>query len=360
MSATMPTRVSALAGGLLAGLSILFCAASVSAQDPQSWQRSGDPRYQQSDDIYRPPYDSRRYDDPRRSDAYSPSRDAPNDAYSPRTAQPKLFERDPNAPSYGSPAPSRNDAYQPPRAAQGYGQPYYPPQPSPGYGQPYPNQAREGYGQTYASPPPRGQYGQPYTPGPDQAYDSDPQYRGYGPPPGDDRYSGPPRYDNGNGSGTYSSNEILSAGHSFFGSVSKGLASVVEYAFKNQGRPNGYILGQDAGGAFVAGLRYGEGTLYTKDAGTHRVYWQGPSIGYDLGAEGSKVMVLVYNLADPQEIYQRFGGVDGSAYIVGGVGLTFQKSGEVIVAPIRAGVGLRLGANIGYLKYTREPTWNPF
>ena len=138
------------------------------------------------------------------------------------------------------------------------------------------------------------------------------------------------------------------------------MASVIEYAFQQQGRPNGYILGQDAGGAFVAGLRYGEGTLYTRDAGTHRVYWQGPSIGWDAGAAGSKVMVLIYNLRDPEEIYQRFGGVDGSAYVVGGVGLTFQKSGDVVAAPIRAGVGLRLGANIGYLKYTRTPTWNPF
>ncbi len=152
----------------------------------------------------------------------------------------------------------------------------------------------------------------------------------------------------------------MEAGHGFFGSVSKGLASVVEYVFQKQGRPNGYILGQDAGGAFVAGLRYGEGILYTKDAGSHRVYWQGPSIGYDAGAEGSKVLMLVYNLRDPEEIYQRFGGVDGSAYLVGGLGVTFQKSAHVIVAPIRSGVGLRLGANIGYLKYTRRPTWNPF
>ena len=100
----------------------------------------------------------------------------------------------------------------------------------------------------------------------------------------------------------------LDAGHRFFGTVTKGLAEVVEYAFQQQGRPNGYILGQDAGGAFVAGLRYGEGTLYTKDAGSHRVYWQGPSIGYDVGGDGSKVMVLVYNLRDPADIYQRFGG----------------------------------------------------
>jgi len=134
----------------------------------------------------------------------------------------------------------------------------------------------------------------------------------------------------------------------------------VEYAFQQQGRPNGYILGQDAGGAFIAGLRYGEGILYTKDAGTHRLYWQGPSIGYDMGGDGSKVMVLVYNLRDPSDIYNRFGGVDGSAYVVGGVGLTIQKNGDIVTAPIRTGVGLRLGANVGYLKYTPYPTWNPF
>lgn len=181
---------------------------------------------------------------------------------------------------------------------------------------------------------------------------------GYGEPyhaPGE--YDGPPpeRADD-----TYSEGEILRAGHSFFGSVSKGLASVIEHAFAKQGRPNGYILGEDAGGAFVAGLRYGEGTLYTKDAGVHKVFWQGPSVGYDFGGEGSKTMVLVYNLRDPSQIYHRFAGVQGSAYLVGGVGIQFQTYGNVTLAPIRAGIGLRLGANIGYLKYTRSPTWNPF
>jgi hypothetical protein len=160
--------------------------------------------------------------------------------------------------------------------------------------------------------------------------------------------------------GTYSMREIIGAGHGFFGSISQGLASVIEYAFKTKGRPNGYILGEDVGGAFVAGLRYGQGRLYTRDAGTHKVYWQGPSIGYDAGAEGSKVMVLVYNLRDIGDLYERFGGVAGSAYVVGGVGLTFQQRDDVVLAPIRAGVGLRLGANVGYLKYTRRPTWNPF
>ncbi|MFA5901227.1 MAG: DUF1134 domain-containing protein [Hyphomicrobium sp.] len=183
-------------------------------------------------------------------------------------------------------------------------------------------------------------YGEPYH-APGEAYDDG---RGGGPPPGD----------------TYSQNEIIGAGEHFFGSVSKGLASVVEYAFRKSGRPNGYILGTDGGGAFVAGLRYGEGTLYTKDAGSHRVYWQGPSIGYDFGGEGSKTMVLVYNLQDPAQIYERYAGVQGSAYIVGGVGIQFQTHGNVTLAPIRSGIGLRLGANIGYLKYTRTPTWNPF
>lgn len=159
---------------------------------------------------------------------------------------------------------------------------------------------------------------------------------------------------------TYSSNEILGAGHRFFGNISRGLASVVEYAFSRQGRPNGYILGEEAGGAVIAGVRYGEGTLYTKFDGVHKVYWQGPSVGYDLGAEGSKTLILVYNLLHVDQIYARFGGIDGSAYLVGGAGITFQRHDGVTLAPIRSGVGLRLGANVGYLKYTREPTWNPF
>jgi hypothetical protein len=160
--------------------------------------------------------------------------------------------------------------------------------------------------------------------------------------------------------GTFSTEEIKQAGHNFFGKVTIGFASVVEYAFQRAGRPNGYILGEEAGGAFVAGLRYGEGTLFTKDAGTHRVYWQGPSLGYDFGAEGSKTMVLVYDLRSPGELFNTFAGLDGSAYLIGGVGITFLSRDHVVLAPIRSGIGLRLGANVGYLKYTREPTWNPF
>ena len=173
--------------------------------------------------------------------------------------------------------------------------------------------------------------------------------------PGSEAYVPPPR-----SGGTFGVDEIKDAGHRFFGSVSMGMAQAIEYTFQRAGRPNGYILGEEAGGAIIAGLRYGEGTLYTKDAGEHRLYWQGPSIGYDLGAEGSKTMVLVYDLRSPGEIYSAFVGVDGSAYLVGGVGVTFLADSHVILAPIRSGLGLRLGANIGYLKYTREPTWNPF
>jgi hypothetical protein len=135
---------------------------------------------------------------------------------------------------------------------------------------------------------------------------------------------------------------------------------VIEYAFQRAGRPNGYILGEEAGGAFIAGLRYGEGTLYTKDAGVHKVYWQGPSVGYDFGADGSKTMVLVYDLQSPGEIFNTFGGIDGSAYFIGGVGITFLSRDHVTLAPISSGIGLRLGANLGYLKYTQQPTWNPF
>ncbi len=182
-------------------------------------------------------------------------------------------------------------------------------------------------------------------------YEDEPRLRDESPPPRREHYDEDEHF---------TVSEIVDAGHRFFGTVTEGLARVVEYAFQRQGYPNGYILGEEAGGAFVAGLRYGEGTLHTKHLGRHKVFWQGPSIGYDFGAEGSKTMILVYDLQSPDEIYHRFTGVDGSAYLVGGVGITFQRRGPVTLAPIRSGVGVRLGANVGYLKYTRRPTWNPF
>jgi hypothetical protein len=158
----------------------------------------------------------------------------------------------------------------------------------------------------------------------------------------------------------YSSNEILDSGHRFFGGVSRGLAQIVERAVSQWGLPNGYILGQEAGGAVTVGLRYGDGVLYTKNAGDLRVYWQGPSIGFDFGGEGARTMMLVYNLPATEAIYQRFVGIDGSAYFIGGFGMTALGANNIIVVPIRSGVGLRLGANIGYLKFTPVATWNPF
>jgi hypothetical protein len=158
----------------------------------------------------------------------------------------------------------------------------------------------------------------------------------------------------------YSSNEVLDSGHKFFGTVSRGLAQVIEKAFSQFGQPNGYILGEEAGGAFVAGLRYGEGVLYTKNAGDLRVYWQGPSIGFDAGGEGARTMMLVYSLPATEAIYDRFGGIDGSAYFIGGFGMTALTANNVVLVPIRSGVGLRLGANLGYLKFTPKATWNPF
>jgi hypothetical protein len=157
----------------------------------------------------------------------------------------------------------------------------------------------------------------------------------------------------------YSSNEVLEAGHKFFGTVSRGLAQIVERAVSQWGLPNGYILGEEAAGAFIAGLRYGEGMLYTKNAGDLKVYWQGPSIGFDAGGEGARTMMLVYNLPNTRAIYERFGGVDGSAYFIGGFGMTALTANNVVLVPIRSGVGLRLGANIGYLKFTPKATWNP-
>lgn len=263
-------------------------------------------------------------------------------------------------------APRPNDAYAPPgqNGRPGWGDGYQsaPPTPdraadrAPEYREDPRYSTNDGRGYQQPSGP---AYGQPYAPPPvgsddGRAYDQ----RDRGPYAGQE--TDRRRWDDRQGQGTYSRNEVLNTGHKFFGSISQGLANAVEYVFQRSGRPNGYILGEDAGGAFIAGLRFGEGTLYTKDTGNHRVYWQGPSLGYDFGGEGSKTMVLVYNLRDPSDIYERFGGVQGAAYLIGGVSVQFQKHGDVALAVIRSGVGLRLGANVGYLKYTRNPTWNPF
>ena len=178
------------------------------------------------------------------------------------------------------------------------------------------------------------------------------------PPPGEQ--PGPPPGAQPAPAPHFSSNEVLDTGHRFFGSVSRGLAQLVERAGNQFGQPNGYILGQEGGGAFIGGLRYGEGTLFTKNAGDLRVFWQGPTLGWDFGGEGARTMMLVYGLPSTDAMYQRFVGLDGSAYVVGGLGMTVLTFNNVVVVPIRSGVGLRLGANVGYLKFTDRPTWNPF
>jgi len=159
---------------------------------------------------------------------------------------------------------------------------------------------------------------------------------------------------------TFGPDEIVREGHRFFGTVSRGLAQVVEAAVSKWGEPNGYILGQEGSGAFVVGLRYGDGKLFTRNAGDRRVFWEGPSVGFDTGGEGARTMMLIYSLPATDAIYQRFAGIDGSAYFIGGFGMTALTANNIVVVPIRSGVGLRLGANIGYLKFTPKATWNPF
>ena len=172
-------------------------------------------------------------------------------------------------------------------------------------------------------------------------------------PPAPPQYPPPPQQN-------FTPGELVGAGHRFFGTVSRGLATVIETAVSQWGQPNGYVLGEEAGGAFFGGLRFGEGMLYTKNAGDLKVYWQGPTIGWDIGGEGARTMMLVYNLPATEAIYQRFAGIDGSAYFVGGFGMTALTANDVVLVPIRSGVGFRLGANVGYLKFTPVSTWNPF
>ena len=167
------------------------------------------------------------------------------------------------------------------------------------------------------------------------------------------------------GETTYSSNEIVGAGHQFFGNLSSGLATMVEQIVARYGLPNGYIIGQEGSGALVAGLRYGDGVMYTKLEGQRPIYWQGPSIGFDFGGDGDRTMMLVYDLPSALAIYRRFVGVNGSAYLVGGFGMTVLANSQIpeqtmYVVPIRSGIGARLGVNIGYLRFTQTPMWNPF
>jgi hypothetical protein len=161
---------------------------------------------------------------------------------------------------------------------------------------------------------------------------------------------------------TYSPDEIVQKAAGFFGATTEAVGKAVEQVFSRYGRPNAYIAGGEGSGAFFVGLRYGEGDLYMKSSGDRptKVYWQGPSIGFDFGANASKNFTLVYNLPNPEAIYERFPGIEGSAYFIAGIGVNYQQSGRVVLAPMRTGVGLRAGVNGGYLSYAKERNWIPF
>lgn len=159
---------------------------------------------------------------------------------------------------------------------------------------------------------------------------------------------------------TYTEAEVVDAAGDFFGGVSEGLAKAVHRVFEQYGQPNAYIKGEEASGAFVIGLRYGQGDLVMKQGGRAKVYWQGPSAGWDFGGDAVKVFTLVYDLPNTDAIYQRFPGVEGSAYLVGGIGVNYQQRGDIVLAPMRSGIGIRLGASVGYLNYSREREWLPF
>jgi hypothetical protein len=159
---------------------------------------------------------------------------------------------------------------------------------------------------------------------------------------------------------TFAFDEVVASGQRVFGEFTQGFAAIVERAVSRYGLPNGYIVGEEASGALIGGARYGEGILYTRNAGQHRVYWQGPSLGLDVGAAGSRVMMMIYNLPSVEAIYNRYAGVNGSAYVVAGLGMTALSRDGVYVVPVVSGVGARLGVNFGYLKFTTQQTWNPF
>ena len=159
---------------------------------------------------------------------------------------------------------------------------------------------------------------------------------------------------------TYKRDDLIAAGEGVFGKGAEGLAGLIEKILKEQGEPNAYIAGREASGAFVVGLRYGSGVMTHKIEGQRPVYWTGPSIGFDAGGDANKVFVLVYNLYDSQELYRRFPGAEGRLYLVGGFAATYLRAGNVVLIPVRLGVGWRAGVNVGYMKFTEKAKWMPF
>ncbi|MGI8841588.1 MAG: DUF1134 domain-containing protein [Caulobacteraceae bacterium] len=158
---------------------------------------------------------------------------------------------------------------------------------------------------------------------------------------------------------TYSDDELVNRVSDFLGVTAESAGAAIERAFRDNGRPTGYIAGEEASGAFGVGLRYGRGLLYMKNRPPKEVFWQGPSFGFDAGGNASRVFTLCYDLQYPDALYRRFPGVEGSAYFVGGLGVNYQRAEGIILAPIRAGLGLRLGVNLGYLSYSRKRNWLP-
>jgi hypothetical protein len=159
---------------------------------------------------------------------------------------------------------------------------------------------------------------------------------------------------------TYDRDTVIREATGVFGKGAEGLGKAVERVFADLGQPNAYIVGNEIGGAFIGGLRYGDGKLYHKVEGEKRVHWTGPSIGFDIGGDASKTFTLIYNLNDSEEIFQRFPAVEGKLYLIGGFAVSYHRRGNIVIAPIRLGAGWRLGMNIGWLNYTREKTVVPF
>lgn len=159
---------------------------------------------------------------------------------------------------------------------------------------------------------------------------------------------------------TYGEDDLIGAAEGVFGKGAEGLAKLIEDLLKKQGRPNGYIVGREAGGAFIIGARYGSGTLHHKVEGERRVYWTGPSVGFDAGANAGNTFVLVYNLFDTEDLFKRYPAGEGQAYLVGGLNASYLRRGDVVLIPIRVGAGLRLGINAGYMKFSKEQKWVPF
>tara|TARA_R110000824_G_scaffold33567_15_gene107518 strand:+ start:170 stop:934 length:765 start_codon:yes stop_codon:yes gene_type:complete len=163
-----------------------------------------------------------------------------------------------------------------------------------------------------------------------------------------------------NNGDTFQDDDLIGAAEGVFGKGAKGLAEVIEDILKKQGRPNAYIAGREASGAFIVGLRYGSGKLYHKIEGERPVYWTGPSIGFDVGGNAANTFVLVYNLYDTEELFQRFPAGEGAAYFIGGFQVSYLRSGDKVLIPVRLGAGLRLGANVGYMKFSKKQKWLPF